>query len=272
MARIRTIKPEFPQSESMGRLSRDARLLFVNLWTICDDEGRARGNSRMLASLLFPYDDDAPALIEGWLRSLEDEECIVRYVVDGSTYLQICNWLNHQKIDKPSKSKLPSFYASSRILANPRESSSVDLGPRTVDLGSVNPPVSPLGRGEPDGIPEKRQRKRRAVAEGSITFIEWLAMMRESGEKPVSDYPAVWAYAKEVGLPADWIQLAWLWFVSHYSEDEKGKRKKYRDWRGVFLRAIKGGWPKYWYWSERENAYRLTTVGVQADISTREAA
>jgi hypothetical protein len=59
MARIRTIKPEFPQSESMGRISRDARLLFVQLWCICDDHGRTRAASRMLASLLFPYDDDA---------------------------------------------------------------------------------------------------------------------------------------------------------------------------------------------------------------------
>ena len=49
MARIRTIKPEFPQSESMGRVSRDARLLFVQLWCICDDHGRTRAASRMLA-------------------------------------------------------------------------------------------------------------------------------------------------------------------------------------------------------------------------------
>lgn len=137
MARIRTIKPEFPQSESMGRLSRDARLLFIMLWTIADDSGRARASSRMLASLLFPYDDDAPALIDGWLIELDTESCISRYKIDGSTYLQISNWLIHQKIDKPSTSRFPEFDESSRILANPRESSSVDLGPRTVDLGPV---------------------------------------------------------------------------------------------------------------------------------------
>jgi hypothetical protein len=61
MGRIRTIKPEFPQSESLARVSRDARLCFVALWTICDDAGRARGNGRMLASLLFPYDELNPA-------------------------------------------------------------------------------------------------------------------------------------------------------------------------------------------------------------------
>lgn len=123
MARIRTIKPEFPHSESMGRVSRDARLTFIELWTLADDAGRLRGNSRMLASLLFPYDDDAKKLMEGWLVELEREKCIVRYLVDGTSYIQICNWLTHQKIDKPSPSKLPPFDESSRTVSTPREDS-----------------------------------------------------------------------------------------------------------------------------------------------------
>ena len=133
MARIRTIKPEFPHSESMGRVSRDARLLFIHLWTLCDDSGRTRGNSRMLASLLFPYDDDAPKLIDGWIEELERECCIVRYTADGTSYMQVCNWLNHQKIDKPSASKIPAFDESSRIIANNREPSSLDQGSRIKD-------------------------------------------------------------------------------------------------------------------------------------------
>ena len=125
MARIRSIKPEVPHSESLGRVSRDARLLFILLWTICDDAGRCRGNSRMLASLLFPYDDDAPKLIEGWQQELEREGCIRRYTVEGNAYIEVCNWLKHQKIDKPSASKIPPFVESSRILANPRESAGI---------------------------------------------------------------------------------------------------------------------------------------------------
>lgn len=58
MGRIRTIKPEFPQSESVGRLSREARLLFLLMLTIADDEGRMRGNGRFIAAQLYPYDDD----------------------------------------------------------------------------------------------------------------------------------------------------------------------------------------------------------------------
>lgn len=147
MARIRSIKPEFPQSESMGNVSRDARLLFIQLWTLCDDEGRTRGNSRMLASLLFPYDNDAPDLIDSWIDELEEEACILRYQVGGATYIQILNWLNHQKIDKPSASKLPAFDESSRILANPRESSPLEgkgregIGSRK---GEETPPAAPM--------------------------------------------------------------------------------------------------------------------------------
>jgi hypothetical protein len=121
VGRIRCIKPEFPQSESIGRLSRDARLLFIQLWTLVDDSGRTRGASRMLASLLYPYDSDAPKLIEGWLAELEAENHIRRYQADGHTFLEILNFLTHQKIDHPTASKLPAFDESSRILANPRE-------------------------------------------------------------------------------------------------------------------------------------------------------
>lgn len=107
MARIRTIKPEFPQSESMGRVSRNARLLFVMLFTIADDEGRARAATRMLASLLFPYDDDAGAQIGEWLAELARENCIQLYDVDGNAYLSIVSWLAHQRIEKRSRSRLP---------------------------------------------------------------------------------------------------------------------------------------------------------------------
>src|SRR5437899_1036987 len=51
MGRIRSIKPEAPQSESLGRVSRDARLLFFMLFTVVDDDGRCR------ASPEWPFDE-----------------------------------------------------------------------------------------------------------------------------------------------------------------------------------------------------------------------
>lgn len=139
MGRIRTVKPEFAQSQSMGRCSRDARLLFVLLWTLVDDSGRTRAASRMLASLLFPYDDDAPNLISGWLDELEAQGCIARYTVAGDDYLEVCNWAAHQKIDRPSKSKFPTREDSRGLV----ERSTLDQGSRTKDQGpgSESPPA-----------------------------------------------------------------------------------------------------------------------------------
>ena len=48
MARIRSLKPEMWSSESVGRLSRYARLLLVELITQVDDEGRIRASSRLI--------------------------------------------------------------------------------------------------------------------------------------------------------------------------------------------------------------------------------
>lgn len=134
MARIRTIKPELPQSETIGGLSRDARLLFIQLFTIADDAGRARAASRLLASLLYPYDDDATGLIDEWLSELEAKRVIRRYEVDGSQYLEIVKWLEHQKIDRPSASRLPAFVEGSSSAREDSRGSDADLGPSTITL------------------------------------------------------------------------------------------------------------------------------------------
>jgi hypothetical protein len=120
----------------MGRISREARLCFVLLWTLSDDFGRLRGNSRILSSLLYPYDDDVLDHMDGWLVELEHEGCIVRYQDDGNTYMQILHWDKHQRVDKPTASKIPQFCESSRILANPPVvSANIPLGKEGKGIG-----------------------------------------------------------------------------------------------------------------------------------------
>lgn len=136
MARIRTIKPEFPQSESVGKLSRDARLLFIQLWTIADDLGRARAAHRLLASQLYPYDDDALKKIGGWLSELDENGFIRLYTYENKQYLDIPSWSKHQRIDNAGKSQLPEFRREPpRTAANfgePPLDLGEDLGPRTI--------------------------------------------------------------------------------------------------------------------------------------------
>lgn len=200
MARIRSIKPEFPQSETVGRLSRDARLLFIQLWTIVDDAGRARAPSRMLASLLYPYDDDAPGLIDGWLTELENAECIRRYEVDGNKYLDIPKWLIHQKIDRPSVSKLPAFSGGSTSTREDSRASDADLGPRTLEKeeeepslrsGSTRPrPISPDWKPkDPEANPSEVKRfvayniaKGAKMADWDAAWEVWCSRQADYGE------------------------------------------------------------------------------------------
>jgi len=107
MPRIRTIQPNFPRSTSMTRVSRDARLLFILLWTVVDDAGRARAVPDGLAALLYASDSDAPTCLPGWLDELEREGCIERYAASGGEHLRVVNWRRHQYVQRPTPSRLP---------------------------------------------------------------------------------------------------------------------------------------------------------------------
>jgi hypothetical protein len=106
MPRIRSIKPEFWEDERIGTLSRDARLLYLGLISLADDEGRFRASSVLLRAQVFPYDHktDVPA----WMDELVAAGRVVRYSFDGETFGAIKTFPRHQKIDRPTPSKLPS--------------------------------------------------------------------------------------------------------------------------------------------------------------------
>lgn len=92
-----------------------------------------------------------------------------------------------------------------------------------------------------------------------VELKSWLASVKAAGEKPIPDGDPVFAYAEEIGLPHEFLHLAWLEFRSRYSQPEA---KRYRDWRAVFRKAVRGNWMKLW-WQDRDD-WSLTTAGVQA--------
>lgn len=182
--RIRSIKPEFWQSESLSRVSREARLLFIGLFSACDDSGRTRAASRFLASLLFPYDEDAPKQIEGWLSELERERCVRRYVVDGNTYLEVPKWRDHQKIDKPSASKLPPFADDSRGFSEDSRTVVVGSGIREQGTGiSYAPEKEAPAAADAKGIRKARTVERNQVLDALATI---------GGGRPEEVPPSLW--------------------------------------------------------------------------------
>ncbi len=108
MARIRSVKPDLCESETMARLSAEAERTFVRLWTHLDDQGRAKDDARLVKAALFPlHDDVTPAVIEEHLRVLAAEGLLVRYTVDGKRYMACPSWHEHQHPQKPRPSKFP---------------------------------------------------------------------------------------------------------------------------------------------------------------------
>lgn len=110
MARIRSIKPEFWEDETVAVLGRDARLLFIACWNLADDEGLLRWTPEFLKANAFMYDDDIDAgAVEKLMLELVEHSLVMPY--RGGKVQQRLGWVvnfhKHQRINRPTPSKLP---------------------------------------------------------------------------------------------------------------------------------------------------------------------
>lgn len=103
----------------------------------------------------------------------------------------------------------------------------------------------------------------------AVSLPTWLDAVKAKGEKPVPENDGVFAYADEVGLPVEFLRLAWLEFRHRYSQPDS---KRYRDWRTVFRKAVRGNWLRLWWADPTTNSFALTTTGVQAQRAHQEKA
>lgn len=140
MPRVRTIKPELPEDETLGRVSREARLLFILLFTRADDWGRFRASPAYLRGTVFPYDHDlTPEMVSGWLQELVDVGIVRDYSVREERYGVLTNWAKHQRMDNAGRSLCPP-------------------PPFAEELGDLQPPTEFNGETQP----ERKRVTRRA--------------------------------------------------------------------------------------------------------------
>ena len=110
MPRKRMIDPNIWQSEDFSKLSTLAKLVFIGLFSLADDEGRGRSNPVYLKSTLFPYEEDIrSADIDKTLSEISSNMSVIFYSCDGSNYYSLYNWNIWQKIDRPTESKIPEY-------------------------------------------------------------------------------------------------------------------------------------------------------------------
>lgn len=94
-ARTRLIKPDFFRNEELAELPFEARLLFAGLWTIADREGRLEDRPRRIRAHVFPYEPSIDA--DSFLHMLAAAGFILRYVVEGQSYIQVVGFAKHQQ-------------------------------------------------------------------------------------------------------------------------------------------------------------------------------
>lgn len=99
--RIRTIRPEFYQSESVGSMTWKTRLIFINLWSYVEDNGVNLDNPRLFRGQCMPYDDSVLDDIEDAFAELEQCGSIIRYERDGKRLLFIPGFEKWQNIQRP---------------------------------------------------------------------------------------------------------------------------------------------------------------------------
>lgn len=217
--RIRTVKPEFWASESNGRLSRDARLLFVGLINLADDEGRLRGSVGFIAGALFPFDDDGRQVVKQGMAELERAGKLTRYSSNGDSYAFVTKFKDHQKVDKRFPSRLPDPAHSPPIppdkLASPPDLSAPEVDMEVegdMEQGSGSGKLLPLVSTIPVGITAPTTPPEHWTGD---EFWRWAQAKREKAgfvaENPPSNLSKWWASAR-LAFTADEMQRAFYAF------------------------------------------------------------
>jgi len=106
MARIRTVKPDFFRSRTINRLTYEQRLTFIGLWTHVDDEGRCEYDPELIKADIWPRERSVGEL-EDDLRVLTELSLITHYEVGERSFIQVKGFDEHQRINRPTPSRLP---------------------------------------------------------------------------------------------------------------------------------------------------------------------
>lgn len=114
MARIRSVKPELRTSKVVTAWPFDLRYFWVLLWGYLDDYGRGQDIAKTIAGDCYPLDDAITAkTVERWLSILatkpagRDDAPLCRYEILGNRYIHAVNWKEHQRVNRPTRSRIP---------------------------------------------------------------------------------------------------------------------------------------------------------------------
>lgn len=105
--RPRMVLPGFWDDYEFCRdVPRPLRLFYLGLWCVADDRGALQDSPPAIKRALFGYDDDITVeQVARWIEDLIDKKKLIRYEAGGKNYLLLVNFLKHQRIPRPARTK-----------------------------------------------------------------------------------------------------------------------------------------------------------------------
>lgn len=198
MARARNIKPGLYKNEDLAECSIWARYLFPGLWTLADREGRLEDRPKRIKAELLAFDTQD---VEPLLRELAARSFIVRYQIEGASYIQIAKFSSHQTphySEKPSVIKPPPLQEKGQQLEQPDSENQPIIKRGAQPPDSLNPdsPIADSGKKQarfapPDWVPpepwagwlEMRTRKKTPNTDRALKVaIAKLDELRRAGQ------------------------------------------------------------------------------------------
>jgi hypothetical protein len=132
------LKHDLRTSEKVASWPIPIRYFWTLLWGYVDDHGKGKDSPLLVKADCFPLDEDITAeTMDKWLWHLSDAHVIERYTVDGTNYIAVINWPEHQKPPHPTKDILPAH-------DDPRAVRRELHASRMKDAGSTNAPFTPV--------------------------------------------------------------------------------------------------------------------------------
>lgn len=154
--------------------------LWVGMITEADDEGRLVADASFLRAVVFPYQpkltvrqvsDDLLALSQVGLVSL--------YTVKDARYAEFPSWRDHQRINRPQESVLPSFQSVSAIHGTFTERS-LNVHGGKEGIGEEGKGVEGKGGGVPDPLTERIPEMKRWPSPEALAAL-WNDVAKKSG-------------------------------------------------------------------------------------------
>lgn len=218
------------------------------VWSVFDThsvDGRLDGYTPETLDHIIGWVGFSNAMISvGWLNA-DDSECLILPEFDehnGKSGKRRAEDQKRKRNDRkdPKNDKEMSDENADKMRTK------CGLEKRREDINK--PPIPPKGGNEPK------------TKKSSIELKTYISECKQAGKKPIPDEDTVFDYANSAGLPVEFLELHWREFLDRYREPGS---KRYKDWRSVFRKSVRGNWFRLWYF-DNSGQCCLSSAGVQA--------